>query len=161
MNFRVTSLYYQELRNSSDPPVYELLEGVPYVYENIVSPYRNTLLRFRISPNAFFQTNSRSCSVLYETVASICQLDVNSTVLLDICCGTGIIGIFLAPKVKRVIGIELCSEAVDDANENARGNEVADKCQFMCGKAEDVLVNLLTTGRITVRENSLTKDRSF
>lgn len=153
MDFRVTSLYFQLLRNTSDTPIYELLHGVPYVYENLISPFSGAMMRFRISPGAFFQTCSRACPVLFSNIGQMCDLSPDRTLLLDICCGTGTIGIFLASQVKRVIGIELCKEAVADAIENAKGNEVVEKCSYHCGRAEDVLLKLITTGSVTSDES--------
>lgn len=47
---------------------------------------------------------------------------IKDMVLFDVCCGTGTIGLTLAPFVKKVIGVEMCEQAVDDAKTNAKLN---------------------------------------
>ena len=56
---------------------------------------------------------------------------------MDICCGTGTIGIALSSWFDRVIGIEMVQAAIDDAEINVKLNELETKCKFLCGKAED------------------------
>ncbi|XP_008695814.1 tRNA (uracil-5-)-methyltransferase homolog A isoform X2 [Ursus maritimus] len=99
-------------------------------------------LTFRISPHAFFQVNTLAAEVLYTVIQDWAQLDAGSTVL-DVCCGTGTIGLALAPRVKRVVGIELCQEAVEDARVNARDNELTN-VEFHCGRAEDLVPTLVS-----------------
>ncbi|XP_047553277.1 tRNA (uracil-5-)-methyltransferase homolog A isoform X3 [Lutra lutra] len=99
-------------------------------------------LTFRISPHAFFQVNTLAAEVLYTVIRDWAQLDTESTVL-DVCCGTGTIGLALAPRVKRVVGIELCQEAVEDARVNARDNELSN-VEFHCGRAEDLVPTLVS-----------------
>lgn len=62
--------------------------------------------------------------------------------LLDVCCGTGTIGLSLAHRVHSVVGVEMVEQAVQDANTNAADNGIAN-CRFICGKAEDVLPGML------------------
>ncbi|CDW57551.1 tRNA (uracil 5) methyltransferase A [Trichuris trichiura] len=131
ITFRISSVYYQELVNSSDMPRYELLGGCPFVYERLFN------MRFRISPSAFFQVNTKGCEVLYSAIEELCK-STKAEILLDLCCGTGTIGVFLAKNYKHVIGIEFVKEAVEDAKENASANEVK-HCEYFCGKAEDLI----------------------
>lgn len=63
----------------------------------------------------------------------------HSTTLLDLCCGTGTIGISVADKCGQVLGIEMVESAVQDARKNAELNGLSNKCEFFAGKAEDVL----------------------
>ncbi|XP_077866554.1 uncharacterized protein LOC102808143 [Saccoglossus kowalevskii] len=117
----ITSLYIQEsihMRETHESCPYELLYGEPYIYEKILNKFK-----FRISPDSFFQTNTLAANVLYKTIKDLCQV-TNDTTLVDICCGTGTIGIVMAESVKKVIGIELISQAVDDAKLNAKLNSV-------------------------------------
>merc|ERR1711917_3818 len=58
------------------------------------------------------------------------------TILLDICCGTGSIGIALADRFDKVYGIEMVQSAIDDANMNIKKNNL-ENCIFECGKAEN------------------------
>lgn len=80
---------------------------------------------------------------MYKTVAELNRACVGGT-LLDVCCGTGAIGISLSPQMERVIGIELIEQAVEDAKCNAALNRVHN-CQFLSGKAEVVLPNMMPT----------------
>ncbi|GMR59219.1 hypothetical protein PMAYCL1PPCAC_29414 [Pristionchus mayeri] len=66
--FRVTSLYWQVQANASDEPERTLLAGSPYIYETVLG------VRFRVSPDAFFQTNSAAAAILYKTIGDACQL---------------------------------------------------------------------------------------
>lgn len=136
----ITSLYYvtegqRTSPNPEDLPC-ELVAGEGCIYEELLG------LKFRISPHSFFQVNTGGAEVLYSAVGDWAQLDENSTVL-DVCCGTGTIGISLAKRVKKVIGIELCQEAVEDAKVNAKLNGL-NNVEFHCGKAEDVFPNILS-----------------
>ncbi|XP_074868508.1 tRNA (uracil-5-)-methyltransferase homolog A isoform X2 [Carettochelys insculpta] len=140
----VTSLYFVEEGQRKSPNREDLplqhLAGDKYIYEELLG------LKFRISPHAFFQVNTEATEVLYKSIRDWAQLNQDSTVL-DICCGTGTIGISMAKKVKKVIGIELCQEAVEDAKVNAQINEL-NNIEFHCGKAEDIvpsLINLLAS----------------
>ncbi|KAM9371614.1 tRNA (uracil-5-)-methyltransferase homolog A [Phaethornis superciliosus] len=135
----VTSLYFVEEGQRKSPNLEDLplehVAGDKYIYEELLG------LKFRISPHAFFQVNTQAAEVLYTAIREWAQLNQESTVL-DICCGTGTIGISLAKKVKKVIGIELCQEAVQDAKVNAQINEL-NNIEFHCGKAEDIVPPLM------------------
>uniref|UniRef100_G1MRX4 tRNA (uracil(54)-C(5))-methyltransferase n=1 Tax=Meleagris gallopavo TaxID=9103 RepID=G1MRX4_MELGA len=135
----ITSLYFVEEGQRKSPNLEDLplehVAGDKYIYEELLG------LKFRISPHAFFQVNTQAAEVLYAAIREWAQLSQESTVL-DICCGTGTIGISLAKKVKKVIGIELCQEAVQDAKANAQINELSN-IEFHCGKAEDIVPSLI------------------
>jgi 23S rRNA (uracil1939-C5)-methyltransferase len=78
---------------------------------------------FNIGPKSFFQTNTRQAEQLYQVVRNLASLSGKET-LYDLYCGTGSIGIFLSGQAKKVIGIELIDEAVEDAKENAALNQI-------------------------------------
>ena len=79
--------------------------------------------RFRLSSSAFFQVNTPATELLYTKCAEWCNIDKNrKTTLLDLCCGTGTIGITMAGTVDRVIGIEMIPDAIVDAKANAEMN---------------------------------------
>uniref|UniRef100_A0A8C7FC52 tRNA (uracil(54)-C(5))-methyltransferase n=1 Tax=Oncorhynchus kisutch TaxID=8019 RepID=A0A8C7FC52_ONCKI len=135
----VTSLYFvsegqRQSPNPEDLPC-ELVAGEECIHEELLG------LKFRISPHSFFQVNTGAAEVLYSAVGEWAQLDKDSTVL-DVCCGTGTIGISLAKRVRKVIGIEMCQEAVKDAKVNAKINGLSN-IEFHCGKAEDVFQMVL------------------
>ena len=98
----------------------------------------------QISPRSFFQVNTAGARVLYEKVKEWAALDRESTVL-DLYCGIGGIGLFLAEQAKKVIGIEVVEEAVADARKNARLNGF-NNCRFEAGDAADLLEELADDG---------------
>lgn len=98
-------------------------------------------LRFRISPTAFFQVNTVAAERLYSLAGDWAALGPE-TLLFDICCGTGTIGLTLAHRAGMVVGIEMSAPAVKDALRNAEINGIKN-CKFVCAKAEDVIESLL------------------
>src|SRR4051794_9588623 len=88
-------------------------------------------LRFRISPEAFFQTNTEMAEVLYGTAAEFAGLTGFERVY-DLFCGIGTIGLSLAPRAGEVWGLEVVEDAVADAIRNARENEIAN-ARFFAG----------------------------
>ncbi|MED6290644.1 tRNA (uracil(54)-C(5))-methyltransferase -B [Characodon lateralis] len=145
---QLDSLFFQEstmTRCTHEESPYQLLHGQPHIYEEVLG------FKFRISADAFFQVNQAAAQVLCNTVRDLCvpvteegasQSKTRGT-LLDVCCGTGAIGIIASPRVDRVIGIELVEQAVRDATHNAALNNV-ENCEFLPGKAEVVLPALMT-----------------
>ncbi|XP_020529292.1 zinc finger CCCH domain-containing protein 24 isoform X2 [Amborella trichopoda] len=98
-------------------------------------------LRFSISPTAFFQVNTLAAEKLYNLAGEWAGLGPD-TLLFDICCGTGTIGLTLAQHVGMVVGVEMNASAVCDALRNAETNGIKN-CRFVCAKAEDVMSALL------------------
>ncbi len=85
-------------------------------------------VRYRLSPDAFFQTNTLAAEKLYQTVRELAGLTGRETVY-DLYCGVGGIGLYLAKGAGRVIGLELAHEAVADATDNAALNGLTN-CEF-------------------------------
>lgn len=140
---QLDSLYFQEsssVRCSHEESPYQLLHGLPHIYEEVLG------FRFRISADAFFQVNQGAAEVLFHVVREMCLPagggGAGGGTLLDVCCGTGAIGIAMSTRVDRVIGIELVQQAVEDARHNAALNSVFN-CEFLQGKAEVVLPGLM------------------
>ena len=79
--------------------------------------------RFRISPKSFYQVNPVQTEVLYNTAIKLAGLDGTQTVI-DAYCGIGTIGIIASKYAKEVISVELNSDAVKDANVNAKINNI-------------------------------------
>ncbi|XP_039753555.1 tRNA (uracil-5-)-methyltransferase homolog A [Pararge aegeria] len=97
--------------------------------------------QFRISPQAFFQTNTAGANILYQSAIDMSQVKSDTTVV-DICCGTGTIGLCFAKHCDKVLGLELVAEAVMDAKANAELNGIKN-CEFFTGKAESILPSVL------------------
>lgn len=81
-------------------------------------------LKFQISANSFFQTNSRQAEVLYQLTMAMAEIR-NDDLVLDLYCGTGSITLFAARHARHTIGIELVESAIRDAKSNAKLNGVA------------------------------------
>lgn len=101
-------------------------------------------LEFEISPLSFYQVNPIQTERLYRKVKEYAGLTGNETVL-DLYCGVGTIGLYLASDAKKVIGIESVRAAVLDANRNATINGIVN-AEFIKGKAEEALPRLLDQG---------------
>lgn len=101
-------------------------------------------LEFRLSPRAFFQLNPQQTVKLYESVRIAAALTGKETVI-DAYCGTGTIGLWLAPYASEVRGIEVIPEAVEDAARNARLNG-RDNATFYTGEAEALLPRWVKSG---------------
>jgi 23S rRNA (uracil1939-C5)-methyltransferase len=80
--------------------------------------------KFKISPKSFFQTNTQQAKKLYDVARSFAQLTGNE-VLYDLYCGTGSIGIYLSAGAKKIIGVDVIEEAINDAKENALINNIS------------------------------------
>ncbi|GLC36836.1 hypothetical protein PLESTB_000777400 [Pleodorina starrii] len=111
--------------------------GPGYIYDSLCE------LRFRISPTAFFQVNSPATCALYKVVGDWAAAGAK-TLLLDICCGTGTIGLTMASRVHKVIGVDSVASAIEDARVNAALNGITN-AEFVAGKAEDALPGILST----------------
>jgi 23S rRNA (uracil1939-C5)-methyltransferase len=92
-------------------------------------------LKFNISPLSFYQVNPSQTEVLYHKALELCDLKGTETVL-DLYCGIGTITLFLAKKAKMVYGAEIIEEAIEDAEENAKMNNIKN-VEFICGDAEE------------------------
>ncbi|MBR4767920.1 MAG: 23S rRNA (uracil(1939)-C(5))-methyltransferase RlmD [Lachnospiraceae bacterium] len=94
-------------------------------------------IRFRISPNSFFQVNPVMTEILYGKALEFARLTGKETVW-DLYSGIGSISLFLAKKAGKVYGVEVIPQAIEDANENARLNGITN-ASFFAGRAEEVL----------------------
>lgn len=97
-------------------------------------------IRVRISPQAFFQTNTEMAERLYGVAIEYAQLRGFERVY-DLYCGIGTIGLLIAPRAKEVWGLELVEEAVADAIGNAARNEI-DNARFFAGDVRRALGEL-------------------
>ena len=92
---------------------------------------------FKISPNAFFQTNTKQAERLYSQVAEFGDFRETDSVL-DLYCGTGSISIFISGLVKNVTGVELIKESIESAEENAKLNGI-NNVRFITSDIKDFL----------------------
>ncbi len=116
----------------------ELITGTPRIEEELGG------LRFALSSEAFFQTNTEMAEKLYAVAAEYAALKGFERVY-DLCCGIGTIGLTLASKAAEVLGVEIVPEAVEDAAFNARVNEITN-AQFVAGDVRAVLKKLIADG---------------
>jgi 23S rRNA (uracil1939-C5)-methyltransferase len=87
-------------------------------------------LTFKISPESFFQVNTGAALLLYEKAREYAALQPHEF-LLDLYCGTGTIALFLARDAEKALGVELSEEAIKDAKENAKLNNIIN-VSFLC-----------------------------
>jgi 23S rRNA (uracil1939-C5)-methyltransferase len=102
-------------------------------------------LKFRISPNSFYQVNGKQTEKLYNKAREYANLKKDD-VLLDLYCGVGTIGLTMAKDCKELYGVEIVDEAVQNAKENARINNI-DNAHFYAGDAT-LLANKLKEKKI-------------
>ena len=94
-------------------------------------------IKYQISPLSFYQVNPIQTEKLYGLALDYAGLTGNETVW-DLYCGIGTISLFLAKKAKQVYGVEIIPQAIDDAKNNAKINDITN-AEFYVGKAEEVL----------------------
>lgn len=98
-------------------------------------------VKFKISPKSFYQVNPVQTEVLYKTAIEYAGLTKEDTVI-DAYCGIGTISLIAAPAVKEVVGVELNADAVANAKQNAKLNQV-DNARFICDDAGKFMTNLV------------------
>jgi 23S rRNA (uracil1939-C5)-methyltransferase len=110
----------------------------------VISLYGNSYItdeidgiKFRISPLSFYQVNAIQTAILYGKALEFAQLTGNETVF-DLYCGVGTISLFLARKARKVYGVEVIPQAIDDARINAEINNI-NNIEFIVGKAEETI----------------------
>lgn len=142
---RVTSVFFQEFEGLSNPkpehPV-QHLHGKEYLTERLGQ------CSFRISPGAFFQVTTPGAEILYDVVVDKVKEaagdKADKALLLDVCCGTGTIGLYCMKEGAggKVLGVDIAEPAIEDAKANAVLNGYTDKdgqTKFVASRAELVL----------------------
>ncbi len=117
----ITSFYY--LINTKKNESYNDLEAIHFGGNKYITQ-RMEDLEFRISPKSFYQTNSEQAHELYTLVREYAEFK-KKDVVYDLYTGTGTIANFIARQVKKVVGLEYISEAVEDAKINSALNKIA------------------------------------
>ena len=97
----------------------------------------DTAVAYRISPQSFYQVNPVQTEKLYSTALDYAGL-TGEEYVWDLYCGIGTISLFLAQKAKKVYGVEIVPQAIEDAKNNAKLNGITN-AEFFVGKAEEVL----------------------
>ncbi|MCM3412368.1 23S rRNA (uracil(1939)-C(5))-methyltransferase RlmD [Metabacillus litoralis] len=108
-----------------------VLWGEEYIYDKIGD------VKFAISARSFYQVNPEQTKVLYEKALEYAELTGEESVI-DAYCGIGTISLFLAQKAKKVFGVEIVPEAIEDAKRNAELNGISN-AEFAVGEAEVVI----------------------
>lgn len=150
----VTTLFWQYRVQSS----HVLEESDPVTLKFGPGTIRDTLtvtqttFEFRVGPFSFFQSSTRGCELLYEKIANFLEYSNGLTVytadhrvvLLDLCCGTGTIGITLSrlPCIKKIVGVDVCEQAIKDAEFNAKEHKVTNY-QYICAPVEKCIQSVL------------------
>ncbi|QFK70113.1 23S rRNA (uracil(1939)-C(5))-methyltransferase RlmD [Pradoshia sp. D12] len=132
------------------PGVKSIIQNVNSLKTNVILGSKTTVLwgaeviydyigdvKFAISPRSFYQVNPTQTKVLYDKTLEYANLSGNETVI-DAYCGIGTISLFLAQKAKKVYGVEIVPEAIEDAKKNAELNGITN-VDFSVGSAETVI----------------------
>ena len=117
---QITTLLYT-INGKRNDSIYDLIPQIVKGKGFITELLEN--FSFKISPKSFFQTNTKQAEVLYSITRNFTELTGNE-IVYDLYCGTGSIGIFISPQAKKIIGVEMVDEAVNDARENAALNNI-------------------------------------
>lgn len=140
----VASMFFQPttaIYHGMDPKaVNQLVFGSEKLMEELEG------LKYEISMSSFFQVNKPATLVLYSTIKEYVEAAglAPEMVLLDLCCGTGTIGMMMSPYVGKVIGVELVPEAIEDAKRNAQLNGITN-IDFKCAKVEDAIGEVIAS----------------
>ena len=102
---------------------------------------------FKISPMSFYQVNPVQAEALYNIAIENANI-TKDDVVCDLYCGIGTIGIFASKYAKKVYGIEIVPQAIEDAKENAKINNV-DNIEFICGDVEKAFDELIKKEKVT------------
>ncbi|WP_024772590.1 23S rRNA (uracil(1939)-C(5))-methyltransferase RlmD [Aquimarina macrocephali] len=129
----ITSLQYT-INPKGNDTIYDqeviCYKGKDYIEEEMEG------LRFRINAKSFYQTNSKQAYELYKVTRDFANL-TGEELVYDLYTGTGTIAQFVAKKAKKVIGVEAVPEAIEDAKENAKRNNI-DNVEFYVGDMKKV-----------------------
>lgn len=115
----------------------EIIYGPGYIYDFLGNK------KFKISPKSFYQVNPLQTEKLYSKAVEYANLN-GEEIIFDLYCGIGTIGIFASDKVKKLYGIETVPEAIEDAKENAKLNNI-ENAEFFAGDVEVVLPELINS----------------
>ncbi|CAG9804756.1 unnamed protein product [Chironomus riparius] len=144
----VTSLYYEEMekhRSGQQGKFIKHIYGSTHVHDFING------LKFQISPSSFFQGNTKAAEKLYQEIIDFAAITPSTTVL-DVCCGTGTIGLCCSKYSKNVYGMEIIPQAIEDAKHNAQANEIKNS-HFSVGNTDDLIMTMINQANVNDGEN--------
>ena len=123
---QITTLLYTINAKRND----SMQDLLPQVYSGsgYITEYLEDF-QFKISPKSFFQTNSKQAEKLYQVTREFAEL-TGKEIVYDLYCGTGSIGIFCSKNAKKIIGVEVVEEAIEDAKINSSLNNLTDTAFF-------------------------------
>ena len=116
----ITTLLYT-INPKWNDTIYDLTPQVYFGKGYVTEKLEN--FEFIISPKSFFQTNTKQAEKLYSIARDFAEL-TGEEIVYDLYCGTGSIGIFVSPLAKKIIGVELVEDAIEDAKKNAANNNI-------------------------------------
>lgn len=99
---------------------------------------------FRISPHSFFQINPPMTEEIYKKAVKFSDPKPED-IIFDLYCGAGTISLYISEYVKKVYGIEIVQQAIEDAMKNAERNNVSNT-EFILGKSEEKIDDLIKRG---------------
>jgi tRNA (uracil-5-)-methyltransferase len=155
-NEKINSLYVQYNASVTDTTVLSDLHEMKLLFGSeciemrvAISEKSARFVKFQVHPLSFFQTNTVGCGLLYQRVADdlatiSCSRGDEEITVIDVCCGVGTIGQFIATSrsVGKVIGVDIVEEAIANARNNAQGNNLK-ICEYFAGRAETVLPRII------------------
>jgi len=127
--FNLNSRHTNVILGEKEKVVY----GKGYIYDYLCN------IKFKISSKSFYQINHEMCEKLYDLAIKKANLNKNNTIL-DAYCGIGTIGLIASKYVKEVNGVEIVSDAIKDAINNAKINNITN-VNYVCGDANDFIFN--------------------
>ncbi len=148
----------EELRNNF-PNITTIVKNINQKDTNVIMGKENQILYgtgyikdklgnfiFNISAQSFYQINPIQTEKLYNLAIQKANL-TKKDIVLDLYCGIGTIGSFASPYVKQVYGIEIVEQAIIDAKENAKQNNIKN-IEFYCGDVEEILETVLEKKKV-------------
>lgn len=131
-----------------------IIFGTGYIIEKLNNKIRD--LSFKISPNSFFQTNTVQAGKLYSVANEFLEPNKDD-VVLDLYCGTGSISLFIADRVKKVTGAELIEDAIKNAQENAKLNNI-ENVEFVLSDIKDYINKVNSSCNINLSASKIILD---
>ena len=131
LNYNLKNISFQICEGKKEPTVYDPIYYIyneDKLYENIVG------YKFCIEPLIFFQVNTFTAEIIFSKIIELVNKGANNSVLLDLCCGSGIYSILLSKYFMETIGIDNSKVNIEIANYNSTKNNI-----FICNRVENII----------------------